>query len=72
VQAVPAKFNFSHMNNETITITLTIPEADLCLGALSEKPFKDVHMLMNKILEQGRAQQQPPAPPVEKLQAEPV
>ena len=60
------------MNEQTINLTLTLAEADLCLGALSEKPFKDVHMLMHKILEQGRQQQQPPVPPVEKLAAEPV
>jgi hypothetical protein len=61
------------MNEQTINLTLTVAEADLCLAALSEKPFKDVHLLMNKILEQGRGQQQqPPAPPVEKIQAEPV
>ncbi len=43
------------MLNE-LTFTLTIPEANLVMEALSEMPFKRVVMLVNKMNAQADAQ----------------
>lgn len=48
-------------------ISLTQREIDLCLNGLSNLPFKDVHQLINSMLEQFRVANlpKPEAPGVE-------
>jgi len=45
---------------QEITLTLSIDEANLILEALSERPFKEVFSLINKIQQQASNQIQSP------------
>lgn len=46
------------MSKESITITLTLEEANLILAALGEQPYIDVVDLIQKIKQQGSTQLQ--------------
>jgi hypothetical protein len=47
----------------SLTLSVSSAEAQQILGALGERPWKEVSPLMNKLIEQLNTQLRPPAPP---------
>lgn len=50
------------MGDNIVKIELTVDEVNFILSALSEKPYKDVFLLIAKIQEQGNSQIQTTGP----------
>lgn len=62
------------MDNNELTVTLTVKEMQTIVDALSDKPFKEVNEILHKIISQSKAQLSPPEPAADApvVDAEPV
>lgn len=48
--------------DQVVRIDLTIAEVDFILNIMADRPFKEVHRILNKLQGQARAQVQPEPP----------